>query len=267
MAERFARGEPFFRFSLDAVFLKRILVEPSLLWAGLPFALVLTAILLAHEFGHFFACRYYRIDVSRPYLLPEPVLLGTFGAFVRIRSVIYSRKELFDVALAGPLAGLLVILPAAVAGVAWSTPLRGIGQQGDLVLGTPWLLHYLAQVFFPGIEMHDLSLHPVARAAWVGLLATALNLLPIGQLDGGHLLYAWVGQKQRRLTDWFIGGLVLLGFVYWPWWLWAAGLWRFGRQHIYIHDDKPLDAKRQAALVLALGVFLAGFVVAPIGAP
>lgn len=266
MAVRFDQNEPFFRFWPDINFVRDAWSEPRLLASGLPFAVTLMGILLAHEFGHWGACRYYRIGVTQPYLLPEPVLLGTFGAFVRIRSVIYSRRELFDVAIAGPLAGLLIALPAAAVGIAWSKPVAAINTQGDLILGTPLILGYLAEVFFPGTPGLDLYWHPVARAAWLGLLATALNLLPIGQLDGGHLVYAWLGKPQRRVSEVCIGLLVLLGFFYWPWWLWAAGLWRF-RQHIYIHDDRPLDGKRKLLLFLALAIFAGGFVVAPIGAP
>jgi membrane-associated protease RseP (regulator of RpoE activity) len=266
MALRFDQGEAFFRFWVDSAFIASVWSQPALLVRGLPFACTLLAILLAHEFGHWGACRYYRIGVTQPYLLPEPVLLGTFGAFVRIRSVIYSRRELFDVALAGPLAGLVVALPAAVAGMAWSKVVPGINTQGDLVLGAPLVMSYLGEVYFPGVPSQDLYWHPVARAAWVGLLATALNLLPIGQLDGGHLLYACCGARQRRISEAAIVLLAILGFFYWPWWIWAAGLWRF-RQHIYIHEERPLDAKRYALLLVALGIFAGGFVVAPIGAP
>jgi membrane-associated protease RseP (regulator of RpoE activity) len=162
--------------------------HPAELLYGLPFSLTLLTILLAHEFGHFLTCVHYGLDASLPYFLPAPVLTGTFGAFIRIRSPIYYRGTLFDVAVGGPLAGFVFLLPALGIGLAYSKVIPGIANEGVFHYGTPALLWLLEKAIFPGVPSNDIYLHPVARAAWVGLLATAWNLLPIGQLDGGHIV-------------------------------------------------------------------------------
>ena len=135
-------------------------------------------ILLAHELGHYFACRYYGIDASLPYFLPFPSPIGTLGAFIRIRSPIYTRQALFDVGIAGPLAGFAVLLPALVIGIGESKVIPGIAERGDLIFGVPAIQRIFEWIIFPHVRSADILLHPVARAAWVGTLATALNLLP-----------------------------------------------------------------------------------------
>lgn len=171
--------------------------HPGIVWQGLPFSLTLLTILLAHETGHYLACLYYGVDASLPYFLPAPTLMGTFGAFIRIRSAIYSKRVLFDIGVAGPLAGFVFLLPALAVGVAFSKVIPGIVHQSNIQFGTPGLLWILQKTIFPGVPAADIYLHPVARAAWIGILATALNLLPIGQLDGGHILYALVGDRHK----------------------------------------------------------------------
>ncbi|MBC8166892.1 MAG: site-2 protease family protein, partial [Bryobacteraceae bacterium] len=155
------------------------------LLAGLPYSLTLLIVLLAHEFGHYFACRFHGISASLPFFLGVPTIIGTFGAFIRIRSAIESRKQLFDVGIAGPLAGFAFIVPALGIGLAYSKVIPGIASTGDVVFGIPLLVRGLEALIFPGVPASDIYLHPIARAAWVGVLATALNLMPIGQLDGG----------------------------------------------------------------------------------
>jgi len=162
--------------------------HPHMLVAGLGFSLSLMTILLSHELGHYLACLYYRIDASLPYFLPFPSPIGTLGAFIRIRSPIYTRSALFDVGVAGPLAGFVVLVPVLLIGLANSKVVPGIGTHGDLIFGVPAIQQLMERLFFPGVASSDIYLHPVGRAAWVGTLATALNLLPIGQLDGGHIL-------------------------------------------------------------------------------
>src|SRR5262249_10215749 len=152
-----------------------------------------------------------------------PSLIGTLGAFIRIRSPIFTKRILFDIGIAGPLAGFaLLVWPMAI-GVSLSKVAAGIALKGDVIFGTPLLLRAFEAVGLPGVRPEDILLHPVARAAWVGLLATALNLLPIGQLDGGHILYAFVGERTRLLSRFFVAILVPLGiFVAWSWLVWAA---------------------------------------------
>jgi membrane-associated protease RseP (regulator of RpoE activity) len=238
--------------------------HPLSLLAGMPFSLTLITILLAHEFGHYFACRYYGVNASLPYFIPAPTLIGTLGAVIRIRSPIYSKQVLFDVGIAGPLAGFVFLLPALGIGLACSKVLPGIAHRGDFVFGVPPLLWLLEKAIFPGVAASDIYLHPVARAAWVGIFATSLNLLPIGQLDGGHILYAFVGERHKLLSKIFIIALVPLGFLYWPWFLWAAVLLVFGLRHPSVFDTTRLSPGRRRLGYLALVIFGLCFMAAPI---
>jgi membrane-associated protease RseP (regulator of RpoE activity) len=238
--------------------------QPLMLLSGLPFSLTLLAILLAHEFGHYFACVYYRLNASLPYFLPAPVLTGTFGAFIRIRSPIYRRRALFDVAVGGPLAGFVFLLPALGIGLALSKVIPGIAGEGPFRYGVPPLLWLVEKAVFPGVSSNDIYLHPVARAAWVGLLATAWNLLPIGQLDGGHIVYAAVGSRHKAVSWIFLGLLVAMGKLFWPgWWIWAVVLF-FGRRHPPIFDPEPLGSARKKLAWLTLLIFLLCFTPAPL---
>jgi membrane-associated protease RseP (regulator of RpoE activity) len=239
--------------------------DPAYLLAGLPFSLTLLSILLAHEFGHYLTARYYHVDASLPFFLPAPTLIGTMGAFIRIRSAILSKRILFDIGIAGPLAGFaLLIWPLAV-GVSMSRVGPGIGVRGDLIFGTPLILRLYEMVQFPGVPAANIYLHPVARAAWVGLLATALNLLPIGQLDGGHILYAFLGERTRLLSRIFVALLVPLGlFFAYSWLVWAVILFFFGLRHPSIVDPAPLGRTRYWLGVAALVMFLLSFTAAPI---
>jgi membrane-associated protease RseP (regulator of RpoE activity) len=241
------------------------LMDPVRLLPGLPFAFTLLLILFAHEMGHYLACRYYRIDASPPYFLPAPTLIGTFGAFIRIRSAIPLRTQLFDVAIAGPLAGFAFVIPAAGIGLALSKVIPGVAERGDVLFGTPLFLRVLELAVFPGVAAADITLHPIARAAWVGMLATALNLLPIGQLDGGHILYSFVGDVHKMLSRIFVAGLIPLGIFYSRSWLiWAALLFFFGMRHPKIYDSNALGPGRSRLGLLALIIFALCFTVSPI---
>jgi Predicted membrane-associated Zn-dependent proteases 1 len=238
--------------------------QPAALLDGLPFSLTLLAILLAHEFGHFFTCVNYRLDASLPYFLPAPVLTGTFGAFIRIRSPIYFRRALFDVAVGGPLAGFVFLLPALAIGLAFSKVIPGIANEGSFRYGVPPLLWLMEKAIFPGVAAADIYLHPVARAAWIGLLATAWNLLPIGQLDGGHIVYAVAGNRHKLLTWISLGLLVAMGFRFWYGWLVWAVLLFFGRRHPTIIDPESLGSGRKQLAWLTLIIFLLCFTPAPL---
>ena len=240
--------------------------NPELLLQGLPFSLTLLTILLAHEFGHYLACVYYGLDASLPYFLPAPTFTGTLGAFIRIRSPIFSKRALFDVGIAGPIAGFVFLLPALSVGLAFSKIIPGIAHQGSLIFGTPPLLLILERAIFPGIRAADIYLHPVARAAWIGIFATALNLLPVGQLDGGHILYALGGEKHRLISRLFIALLVPLGIFYWQGWLlWAGILFFFARKHPSIYDYSEIGQGRRKLGIFALIMFLLCFTPAPLG--
>jgi membrane-associated protease RseP (regulator of RpoE activity) len=246
--------------------LRALLDKPALLLNGLAFSITLMTILLAHELGHYFTCRYYGIDASLPYFLPFPSPIGTLGAFIRIRSPIYTKRALFDVGIAGPLAGFLVLVPALIIGVASSKVIPGVAGRGDLIFGVPGIERFFEWIFFPSARSVDILLHPMARAAWVGTLATALNLLPIGQLDGGHILYAFTPRWHPRLSRLFVFALVVLALVtrVWSWMVWAALLFFFALRHPAIFDLTPLDRTRVLLGLTALAIFLLTFTVAPL---
>ena len=192
------------------------------LW-GFSYSFSLLGILLVHELGHFFACRYHRIEATLPFFIPAPTLIGTFGAFIKIKSPFSSKKALFDVGLAGPLAGFLAALPVIFLGISHVACRSRESLQPGISLGEPLIFKLITWlVLGPAAAQQDILVHPMAFAGWFGLLATAFNLFPIGQLDGGHILYALIGQKvvlcRRRLDcrhraagDLFLAGLAFLG--------------------------------------------------------
>ncbi|HUI51080.1 MAG TPA: site-2 protease family protein [Terriglobales bacterium] len=242
--------------------------NPGALLAGLPFALTLLGILLAHELGHYFACRHHHIHSSYPFFIPAPTLIGTFGAFILIRSPIRSMRALFDVGASGPLVGFLVALPALSYGVVHAKviPALASDNNADLVFGVPLILRLATAVWQPNAHATDLLLHPVGRAAWVGLFATALNLLPVGQLDGGHIVRSVNPVLHRWISIALPLALVPLGYFQWQgWWIWALIL--FGLQFVRmapIYDPTPLDPNRRFVAVLAFAVFLLCFMPYPI---
>jgi membrane-associated protease RseP (regulator of RpoE activity) len=236
--------------------------HPSSLLQGLPYSLTLLLILLAHEFGHFGASVFHQVDASLPYFLPSPVL-GTFGAFIRIRSPIYSRRALFDIGVAGPLAGFIFLLPALAIGVAFSKVMPGIAHESSHVFGVPVLEWLVQQAIFPGVPSSDIYLHPVARAAWVGMFATAMNLLPIGQLDGGHILYSFFPERHRTISKTLCVLMLPLGFFWKAWFAWAVILWWLGRRHPPIYDTAELGIDRGKLAWLALAIFILCFTYQP----
>jgi membrane-associated protease RseP (regulator of RpoE activity) len=264
LARNFESGQPAVYQAENLAAYRELLSAPQAWVAGLAYSLALMAILLAHEMGHFLACRRYGLDASLPFFMPFPSIIGTLGAFIRIRSPIYFRRVLFDVGIAGPLAGFALVLPVAVFGIACSKVVPGIGARAELSFGTPVLFWILERLLLPGAATADISLHPAAQAAWVGVFATALNLLPIGQLDGGHILYAFVGDKHRWLSRLFVLALVPLGLLYWPWLIWAVVLFFFGLRHPMICDASTLDRRRRILGAAALAIFLLCFMLAPI---
>lgn len=239
--------------------------EPRLFLAGLPFACTLLGILLAHELGHYFACRHYQIRATYPFFVPAPTIIGTLGAFIRIRSPIINRRALFDMALAGPLVGFLIAVPALAIAIMYSKVVTAAGVGLDPVFGRPLIERLLDAWLRPGISPSNLLLHPVGRAAWVGLFATALNLLPAGQLDGGHILCA-VTSGRHRLISMSVAILLLpLGYFYWlGWLLWAVLLLAIGFRHPPLLDGwEPLDRTRRVWAFVALVIFFLCFMPAP----
>ena len=163
---------------------------------GLPFSITLLTILLFHEFGHYFMAKKHRVEASLPYFIPAPSIIGTFGAVIKMRSPLYSKRSLLDIGAAGPLAGVVVAIPATMIGLYFSEIKPIAGMQGGISLGSSLLFSFLSRITIGVVPEHyDIFLHPMAFAGWIGLLVTMLNLIPVGQLDGGHIAYAIFGQK------------------------------------------------------------------------
>ena len=242
-----------------------LLRNPALLLTGLSFSVPLIAILLTHELGHYITCMRYGVDASLPYFIPFPAPIGTFGAFIRIRAPIYSRGALFDIASNGPIAGFVVLVPVLAIGIWLSRVIPGAAERGDFVFGVPLIMRLFEDAFFPGVPASDIYLHPVARAAWVGVLATALNLLPIGQLDGGHILYSFAGDRARIISRVLVVALIPLGLFFWTSWLiWAVFLFFFAMRHPPIFDPRPLDKRRLALAAVCAIILILCFTVEPI---
>ena len=243
-----------------------LVTHPAFVGAGLAFSLPLLLILLVHEMGHYLACRHHRLDATLPYFLPVPFGIGTFGAFIRIRGPLRSKRELLDVGAAGPLAGFVVALPVLLVGIALSQPTAVLPSTGVLIFGEPLAFKLLARLIHPQLAAGgDLYLHPTGFAAWFGLFATALNLLPFGQLDGGHVTYALFGRMQRRMSWPLLAVLVALGFQWTGWWLWAVVALVMGVRHPWMPDEGvPLDPRRRLVGWACLAIFALCFTPEPI---
>ncbi|MCX6558469.1 MAG: site-2 protease family protein [Candidatus Aminicenantes bacterium] len=235
------------------------------LW-GFAYSFSLLGILLVHELGHFFACRFHRIEATLPFFIPAPTLIGTFGAFIKIKSPFSSKKALFDVGLAGPLAGFLAALPVIFAGISLSRIVPKESLPAGISLGEPLIFKLITWlVLGPAAARQDILVHPMAFAGWFGLLATAFNLFPIGQLDGGHILHALVGKKSYHAGVASIVIIVVLGIFCWQGWLfWALIVTMVGLRHPPIYDDEKIDTKRKILAGLALLIFVLSFTPAPI---
>ncbi len=265
--------------------------------SGWPFAAAMLSILAAHEFGHYLAGRYHKTDVTLPYFIPFPFsYFGTMGAFIQLKEPPKNRRTLLDIGIAGPLAGLVVAIPVLILGLALSPvqPIPSVLPEGQIFEGNSilylllkYLVHgqllpqpadysglqpaiYWLRYFFTGAPLptggYDVSLHPVAWAGWAGLLVTALNLIPAGQLDGGHILYVLLGGKRMRsILPFILGALVLLGLVWNGWWLWAFIIFVLGRMHADPLDQiTTLDARRKAVAILGIIVFILVFTPVPL---
>lgn len=251
---------------------------PNSVWgfmaSGAWYSLTILGILGCHELGHYVACRYYDVDASLPYFLPAPPLLltGTLGAFIRIREPIPTKPMLFDIGVAGPIAGFVVAVPALFMGIHLSTMVPLPGQSSGLLsLGEPLLFKIVSWLLWGETPAgYSLNLHPMAFAAWFGLLATALNLFPIGQLDGGHISYAALGRWSTLITIGTVGAAVLLTIFFsisWLVWtvLMVGMLVAFGPRHPRTLDEHvPLDRTRQAIAAAAAIMFILCFTPTPI---
>jgi membrane-associated protease RseP (regulator of RpoE activity) len=269
---------------------------------GLIYAGTLLGILAAHEFGHYWAGRFHKIAVSLPFFIPFPGgFLGTFGAFIRLKARPKNRRHLIDMGLAGPYAGLIVALPLLFIGLNLSTVTEVLIPRGAAITLEGNSLLYLAAKYLVSGELlpspadygnqnqiiywlrnvfagaggqfgvpfpyggRDVYLHPMAFAAWAGLLVTGINLIPAGQLDGGHSIYSWLGLRARRLWPFVVVGFVILIIVWQGWFFFAAIVFFMGRTYAQPLDDvTELDNGRKAAAILALIIFFLTFTPAPV---
>lgn len=241
------------------------LENPWLLWKGIPFSFTLLLILGTHEFGHYFMSKRHHIDATLPYFIPAPSILGTFGAFIKMKSPIVNRRILLDIGAAGPLAGLCATVPILLIGLSLSEIRHDAVEEG-FSLGSSILFSVLSwMVHGPLPDSANLILHPVAFSGWIGLLVTSLNLLPVGQMDGGHVAYAVIGPRQRNVAKAVLLILVILGAVGWSGWLvWAALMVIMGTRHPrVVYDWIPLDPKRKVVGWITILVFVITFTPIP----
>lgn len=242
--------------------------EPGRLADGIPFAASLMGILAAHELGHYVTARRYGLHVTLPFFIPMPILspIGTLGAVIKMKTPIYTRRMLLDVGAAGPIAGMVVALPVCVWGVLHSPVMPLEEAAFGIRLGEPLLFKAIVWAVGPAIPAgHDLFLDSVAFAGWIGLFVTALNLLPIGQLDGGHILYALLGRGQHWVAYLFFGSLLVMGW-WWPgWYVWAVlVLIVIKIRHPPVLDPYlELDSGRRAVGWLAVALFVTCFAPVP----
>ena len=253
----------------------RLLTNATFMLHGLWYSVTILAILGAHEMGHYLMALRYGVDVSRPYFLPAPLLTGTMGAFIRIRSRIPTKVALFDIGIAGPLAGFLVAVPALFLGLAMSR-LDAVPTDPRILalsyeLGEPLLFRFASWTIFGSVANgFSVNMHPVAFAAWFGLLMTALNLFPIAQLDGGHISYAVLGRRSTAVTLVMMAAAVALTFFSSSWIAWTLMLLvmlvTIGPRHPRTLDEhEPLDRGRLILAAAAMVILIICFTPAPIG--
>jgi len=261
-------------FSANADFLPWLwaLADWHRLLLGLPFSFCLLGILTAHELGHYLLCVRRKVMATLPFFIPAPTLIGTFGAFIRIKSPIRTRKDLFDIGIAGPIAGFVVAVPVLFFALLASKPLTPNDNQWGVLFGFPpiykaaqWVLAALgSHAPAATLNMGQIYPHPTALAAWVGMFATSLNLLPGGQLDGGHILFSLSPRLHRKVTYLAIAALLPLSWFFCGTWLLWAVVLRITAHHPPVPPWPELDGKRKALAVFALIILLLTFAYDPL---
>lgn len=248
----------------------KILENPLELLKGIPFSFTLMFILGTHEFGHYYYAQKHKVDATLPYFIPAPpflFLIGTFGAFIKIKSPIYRKDALLQIGAAGPIAGFVIAVPALIIGLLLSDVVEKSNIQGALILGDSILMKILTWITHPKLmDTQDIMLHPIAFAGWIGLLVTMLNLLPIGQLDGGHVAYAMLGKKQRLIGQIAFIFLIPLSFLSINWLIWGLLLLILMRsvKHPPIQDIHiPLSDTDKRIGYICLLIFIVCFIPAP----
>ncbi len=272
MEFNFQHGLPFFYVSdenISNIFPLTWALQSSHILLGIPFSFTLMLILMAHEMGHYLCCRYYGVSATLPFFIPFPSLFGTMGAFIRIRSPIRSRTALFDIGIAGPIAGfataLLVLLLALP--LSKMKMLSPAAAAPDIQLGYP-LVFKLVWAMLPrgGSPLQTIDLHPTAIAAWVGMFATALNLLPGGQLDGGHIVFSLAPQAHKMVSRLTILALIPMAFYFWVGWLiWAILLRISGMRHPMVAEWPGVTGVRRWIAGFGLVMLILTLAPAPFG--
>jgi len=247
-----------------------ILANPTTILQGAPFSVTLILILGTHEFGHYYFAQKHNVDATFPYFIPAPpflFLIGTFGAFIKIRSVITDRSALLQIGAAGPIAGFIVAIPSLFIGLKLSSVFDKSSGFNGITLGDSLLMKAMIWITHPGLnENQDVLLHPIAFAGWIGLLVTMLNLLPVGQLDGGHISYAMFGKKQNYIARLSLIALAFLSFFSLNWLIWGLLIFLLMRftDHPPISDfNKPLSKGNKLIGYLCLLIFIICFIPAP----
>ena len=233
--------------------------------SGLPFSITLMSILLFHEFGHYFASKRNNVIASLPYFIPAPSFIGTFGAFIKMKSPIINKKSLLEIGAAGPIAGFLVAVPALYFGLTTSEVLEAIPGEG-IRLGDSLIMMFMTNLVHPNVpDGYDIYLNSVAFAGWIGLLVTALNLIPIGQLDGGHIAYALFGKKHDQIAKWAFLPMLPLGYFSFNWIIWALLILIFIRlKHPPVVDEAAaLKPFHKFLGYISIAIFILTFIPIP----
>jgi len=241
--------------------------KPGDIYKGVPFAMTLMTILLSHEFAHYFASKRHGVKATLPYFIPAPTILGTFGAFIKMQSPITTRSSLIDIGASGPIAGFILSVLASAIGLGMSKVMLVPKTPGTFVFGESLLFSFLSNITLgPVADGYDILLHPVAFAGWIGLLVTSMNLIPVGQLDGGHIAYALLGERHGRFSFILVLLMAILGIFLWQGWLvWSLLLLVLGLRHPpVIYWEVPLDRKRAFIGWLSLVIFILTFNPVPI---
>ena len=241
------------------------LKNPALIARGIPFSITLMLILGVHELGHYIFARKHHVDATLPYFIPAPTIIGTFGAFIKMRSPVRNRRALVEIGAAGPIAGFFVVLPALFIGLSLSQVVPSSGEAG-IQLGESIMMKIATWIVHPGLgEEMDVMLHPVAFAAWIGMLVTMLNLLPIGQLDGGHIAFALLGRWSIRVAWGALGAILILSIFSLNWLVWALLVFFLIKvKHPPIYPDLSPLSKREIYIgIAALVIFILTFVPVP----
>ena len=249
-----------------------VLADSSRLLLGIPFASTLMLILLAHEMGHYLCCRYYGVNATLPFFIPAPTLIGTLGAFIRIRAPIRSRTALFDIGIAGPIAGFVTATTVLFFAMPLSKAMPAGAMNSDLRLGYPLIFHLAWRILPLGMlkasssSIQMIYFHPTAIAAWVGMFATALNLLPGGQLDGGHIVFSLAPRAHKQVSRLTILALIPMAIYFWAGWLvWAVLLRISGMRHPVVAEWPEVSGARRWLAGFALLMLVLTLAPAPFG--